>query len=257
MNNVTIIQISLKQAAIKPCTLKIRTASLSKCIPITVQDLIYPLGPWYYSRSRWNHCLTTVVIVKNGRSTEQTCLAGANRGPASGESGRPAGCCACAPEQAAAGSFAEAEPRGGPDCGSAAASDIAIRVGHPFVSPRPEFFSVISPDFVINRHFRVFLGWRHRCPEIKQAPLWRLLRRAGSCTPDTAPGTSPCPEGHSQLRSAARQERLVPVTEPLLFIASAHWLNAKVQSFLSFFIIIKVGHAHFNRWKIIKRKVIN
>lgn len=31
------------------------------------------------------------------------------------------------------------------------------RLGHPLVSPQPEFFSGISLDFLINKHFLVFL----------------------------------------------------------------------------------------------------
>lgn len=61
---MTIIQISIKQAAVKPYTLKIRSAaSLSKCLPITVQHLIYPLQLWYCNRSRPNNCLTTMLTV--------------------------------------------------------------------------------------------------------------------------------------------------------------------------------------------------
>lgn len=98
------MQILLKQVAGKPYALERRMASLSKCLPITVQDLIYPSWLCYWNRSRPNNCLITAVIVifkstalrfatMSSRSTEKTCpgrepggrrerVAGGWRGPA-------------------------------------------------------------------------------------------------------------------------------------------------------------------------------
>ena len=71
--------------------------------------------------------------------------------------------------------------------------------------------------------------------------------------PGVGPAAPPRPDGGGQLCPAARRSAGCTAVGPLLLIALAHWLNAKVQDFV-FFIVIKVGHAHFKSWKIIKEK---
>lgn len=141
---MTRIQILLKQVAGKPYALERRMASLSKCLPITVQDLIYPSWLCYWNRSRPNNCLITAVIVifkstalrfatMSSLSRENLPGAGARRATRAGGGDLPA----CRRLRArplrpsARTAFPAVARRGGPDCGPPGASEIAISSGAP------------------------------------------------------------------------------------------------------------------------------
>lgn len=75
-------------------------------------------------------------------------------------------------------------------------------------------------------------------------------------SPGGDPGTPPRPDGGSQLRPAALRSAGCPATEPLLFIALAHWLNAKFKTFCAFFHSYKSRTCSFQKLENYREKAI-
>ena len=93
------------------------------------------------------------------------------------------------------------------------------------------------------------------CRDKTGSPL-KAPAQSGVLSPRGGPGTPPRPDGGSQLRPAARRSAGCPATEPLLFIALAHWLNAKFKTFCASFHSYKSRTCSFQRLKNYREKVI-